>query len=323
MSDEPNVVQAPQGTSQQVQEPWAEQKPYLVEAFAKAKSQLDQPISYYPNQTYANPSPETSLAYNTMSSQAQNNLANGGSPLAKQSLNTIANLSTGNDIASTVGKLQSAGIGKYDPTMGGILSDENMNQYRSSLQNAAQVGINKQLPMVRSQFTGSGGSGGTLEQQAIGQLGADAYTQAEAGLLRDKMGIQAAGYTAAQQQLPSALQSQQDVTGRAATLLPGMETSTLQQPLNDLLTTGQYREGLANQQIQDDMSRYNFAQTIDRQKLADYLAAISGGYGGTNVTTGAQPFTTAPNSTWSGLGNILGAGAIASSIYNDNMWGGV
>lgn len=57
-------------------QPWAEQKPYLIEGFKEAKELYPTPIQYYPGQTLANIAPEQEMGLTRMATRAME-----GSPL--------------------------------------------------------------------------------------------------------------------------------------------------------------------------------------------------------------------------------------------------
>lgn len=71
-------------------------------------------------------------------------------------------------------------------------------------------------------------------------------------------------------------------------------------PAQELMGIGAQQEQKSGQTLQDQIDRFNFDQNLPQQKLADYMAMVSGNYGqaGTNVTnanqqmSGAQQFAT-------------------------------
>ena len=52
---------------------------------------------------------------------------------------------------------------------------------------------------------------------------------------------------------------------------------------------GAAREGLANAELQDRINRFNFSQTVDADKLRQYLGLVSGGFGETRSSTATSP----------------------------------
>lgn len=319
---DPQIQQAPASTSNNTttstSAPWNEQQPYLLAGFQKAAANASSPQPYYPNQTYANPSPETNLAYQSLANQAQNNLQNGGTPLVQQSAQTLSNNMTGN-VSDLANNAKAAGIGNFDPTLGGILSDSNMGDYNKSLQDAAQIGVNRTLPMITSQFTNSGRSGSGLERTAIAQTAADAATNAQAGLLQNKLGLQAGAYGQSQSVLPDYLKTAQQVQDKAAMYAPVASAQAQQTPIDQLLSVGQFQQGNAQNAINEDINRYNYAQNLPQDQLQQYLSAINGNYGNSTSQTGAAPYYPIPGSPGSAqtiMGNVLGGGLLANSLFS-------
>lgn len=94
---------------------------------------------------------------------------------------------------------------------------------------------------------------------------------------------------------------------------PGAYTG-LTQPAQTLLDVGQANEGLARQQLQDQIDRWNFGQNVDAAKLAQYMGLIQGNYGGTTSgTSSGTNVATQPvysNPFMQGLGGALGVGGL-------------
>ncbi len=68
----------------------------------------------------------------------------------------------------------------------------------------------------------------------------------------------------------------------------GLAPQLAQLDYNDiaqLATVGQTREQMLQAQINDQIARYNFAQQLPYNKLAQYMGLIQGDYGGTYTTT--------------------------------------
>lgn len=78
--------------TQQVNEPWSQQIPYLTEGFEKAKSTvLDRPLDYYPESTVIPFSPEREAGLNLASWRAVN-----GSPLVEGASTVLGDTLSGN-----------------------------------------------------------------------------------------------------------------------------------------------------------------------------------------------------------------------------------
>lgn len=134
-------------------------------------------------------------------------------------------------------------------------------------------------PGVDSAFAGSGRFGSPLHSEALGRgisQGMVPYIAAERGRQ----------YGAAQD------------ADRVSRFAPGA-----------LAEVGQAREGMSRQELQEDIDRWNFEQNREKQKIADYMGAITGNYGGTTNATTTQPRYSNP--LMSGLGT---AGSAANLV---------
>ena len=52
---------------------------------------------------------------------------------------------------------------------------------------------------------------------------------------------------------------------------------------------GALQQGMEQQELQAEIDRHNFEQTVEQNKLREYMANITGQYGGTRDTTATQP----------------------------------
>ena len=69
---------------------------------------------------------------------------------------------------------------------------------------------------------------------------------------------------------------------------------------------GAAREGLANAELQDRINRFNFSQTVDADKLRQYLGLVSGGFGETRSSTATSPTNPFANAaTLAGIAGTL------------------
>jgi hypothetical protein len=82
-----------------------------------------------------------------------------------------------------------------------------------------------------------------------------------------------------------------------------------------LLEVGGMREGMAGAELQDQISRYNFDQNKEWEKLARYMPIVSGGqYGGSS--TAQQPIFGNSLAQNAGLG--LGAASVFGQLFGKN-----
>ena len=130
---------------------------------------------------------------------------------------------------------------------------------------------------------------GTRSQAAgAGRYGSGAQTQLE-GLSQQNLAnalANQAGQAAYQNYA-----SERGIQEQAARGAPQMAQAAYQ-PINQLLQTGQAREDYSQKALQADLDRFNFAQNLPYQRLAQFTSTVAG-----------QPLTT--TSTTSGGGKIV------------------
>lgn len=144
---------------------------------------------------------------------------------------------------------------------------------------ALQAATNKIIPQVNSIFGRSGRYGSGLNQEAMASGIADAFSN-QFGSERDRM-------LKAQLIAPQAAAS--DYTD-----------------ISQLGGVGAAREGLAQQQLAEQIARHNFDQTAEAQNIANYVG-LTGSLLPFNTTkTGTEMPSYTPNSPYSGsLGGAL------------------
>lgn len=87
--------------------------------------------------------------------------------------------------------------------------------------------------------------------------------------------------------------------------------------INALANAGATQDAYAQNQLNQDISKYNYDQQLPAAKLAQYMQMIQGNYGGTSTTE--TPYFPAKSNT---LGNAIGgglSGAAAGSMFGP--WG--
>jgi hypothetical protein len=85
-----------------------------------------------------------------------------------------------------------------------------------------------------------------------------------------------------------------------------------------LSAVGQAREGQAQAELEDAVNRYNFQQTRDQEKLANYMSLVGGG---TIGSTTSRPVYRNPLA--SGLGGALGGARLGSAFGFNPIYGGL
>lgn len=136
------------------------------------------------------------------------------------------------------------------------------------------------MPAVNSQFMGAGRTGSGLHADTLGRSMTEAYApyasaQYQTGL--DRMTDAANNYT----------------------------------PYSTLEGIGQQRQGLAQNELQDAINRFDFGQELPGNKLSEYMGFVGGNFGGN--TTSTTPYQ--KPSIWSQLGGgMLSAGGLAGTL---------
>jgi hypothetical protein len=80
-------------------------------------------------------------------------------------------------------------------------------------------------------------------------------------------------------------------------------------PFDKMQEAGKAYEGFGERVLEDDINRFNYQQNADLSSLQDYMAMISGNYGGTSVSRSS-------GGSGSGLATGLGAAATLASMFN-------
>ena len=93
-----------------------------------------------------------------------------------------------------------------------------------------------------------------------------------------------------------------------------LDAATTSQYAPDLLAgVGAARERQTGAELQDDINRYNFEQTKDQAKLREYMANITGNYGGTVDASTRTPIYS--NNLQSGIAAGTGLASIGTSLF--------
>lgn len=225
------------------------QSGYLDYGFQQAKNNYQNPLSYYPDQTYAAPSEATQLGL-----QRQQDRATNGSALFN------------------------AGRDQNLATINGDYLNASSNPYlQSAIDNANQGtirGFNSSvIPGIQSQFASSGRYGSEAQQNQQGLAGQDLLNQ----LGMNAQNISYGNYN-----------DERNRQANAVANAPQYAAADYND-IGNLLDVGQQREAITQQGIDDSMNRYNFAQNEPNQRLQNYMGLVNGSYGGTTVDTSRNP----------------------------------
>lgn len=224
-----------------------EQKPYVTDVLKQAQDLSKTPTTYYPGQTYADPSQATNAAI-----QAQIGRAAYGSP-AMNAMNS--------QLTDTLnGSYLSAG-NPYMSNMMNQIGDQVQNQMDSRFNASGRFGSGAQAAATAS----------ALANQA-GQLGYQNYGDERNRQLQSMLFA------------PQAAQSDY-------------------YDIAKLAEAGGVQEDQAQQKINDQMARYNYAQQEPWQRLMQYGSLAYGGNLGGNSTATQQ-----------GGGQSLGSGLLSAGL---------
>lgn len=242
-------------TSKSNVEPWKEQIPYLEKGFERAQDVYGPKGSfmqteYFPDQTLAGFDP-----YQTMGQESILNYARGDRPKALQSHAENALLRQ---------------LGGRVPTGAGTPWNAMADTYRTQAEDQMAQG----LANVRQGMVGSanmpvqpgGGSRGDLAQERILGQGQKAIAQNLASMYGGAYG-----------------QAQQDVT-RGMQAYPSIMGAPLSM-YGAVADVGADRRAMTQEDINQGMARYDYNVTRPQNALQNYMASISGNYGGTTSST--------------------------------------
>ncbi len=186
---------------------------------------------------------------------------------------------------------------------GSMASAQNPYFQQMANQTAASV-----LPQINSQFAAGNrmdsGLGARAEGlglgSAIGNLAYQNYNQGLQGMLTGAQGLSSNYSNQAQQQLGTLGQ------------VPNLNQMQLGNAAAGV-SAGQQQQQLGQQQINDQIQRYNYGQQLPFSNLNNYMNLIQGNYGGTSNTS--QPY-------FNNILGQLGAGAGGlGALYSSGIFG--
>ena len=255
-------------------------RPFLTEGLRQAQQIfLNQQPSFYPGQTYVDPSQATqeSLA-------AQEQIARSASP-------SLA-VGQGAFLQSAGGLSQTAG--------GGFLQG---NPYQQQMMQAAtrplqQAFTEQVLPGVSSLYSKSGRLGSGSMERALGQV-SESYGRALGDVTSNLAGTQYQAERGLQQQAQMGL----------ANIAQAAPSIYAQQyiPAQQLAQVGAQQEAIAAQPLQEAMTRYAYEQRLPYEQLSGYLSSVYGSPLG-SYGTQAQQLPQSTNRTTGALAGGLAGG---------------
>jgi hypothetical protein len=304
-------------TTQTVQksDPWSGQQPYLSTGFSKAQNEfLDTPPApFFPGSTVVPFSPQTQLAL-----QMQENRAINGSPIQTAGtdqltrtlngdyLNNIPNLIYNNPYQSNINQ------NLITPTINGsyLHGGDGFN----AAYNAAS---NKIIPQVQSQFEQAGRTNSGLAQTAETQALADAFASQYGQERQNQLAAGQLGQQQTQMTMDNLNQERQNEI-RSMLFAPQM-ASLDYNDISMLAQVGSENESQQQQQLNEDISRYDYSQNAPKQNLVNYMNLIQGNYGG--QATGSST-SNLMGSDGGGGGGGFGMGSLLMPMLFGGFGGG-
>ena len=245
-------------------EPYAGQKPFLEAGFERAKTD----ILEQPSEYYPN---STVVPFSPTSLQAlglQENRALAGSPVTQAAQNQVQQTAQGDYL-----------------TAGNPYAAQAIQNATAPLAQRFQEDV---IPGIQSGFNNAGRFGSGLQARQQERAGEAVANQM--GDIATNMGLQIYG----------------DERGRqiqASQLAPQL-ASTDYADIQALKGVGVEQESMAGNILQDDISRFNYAQQAPKDALAQYMALVSGG--GYNTQMKNEPLYRDKAADYLGAGLSIG-----------------
>ncbi len=152
---------------------------------------------------------------------------------------------------------------------------------------AVDAATRKALPVVQSAFEKSGRTGSGLAQAAVAEAIASPFAE---------------------------LYGQERQNQQRGMLFAPQVADMDYGDISKLAEVGANRESMQQEQIADQVARYNYEQNLQRNKVNDFLASIQGSYGGTSSSSGTATTPMYRNQASGLLGGALGGYSLASSL---------
>ena len=299
--------------------------------------------SYFPSQTYAGFDPAQQAAQEAITGYATGGIPDELSAQARAGLTGglgygLGGMEYSANLAQPLSQGQYAGLTPFNEGQyGGLLSGDvdytsgPFGDMATAYREQAEDQMNKALANVRGKqvlYQPGGGSRGDI-------FAAQSIEQSQKDLNRNLASLYGGAYTKAQEgRIPAAqlgMQAQQYGMGlgpegaRATQGFLGQYPSVMGAPLGmagAVGDVGAQRRAMTQAGIDEQMARHQYEATLQQNALQNYMAAISGEWGGT--TTATAPGQNPAGALIGGLiGNAImpGYGALAGAGMGMN-WGG-
>tara|TARA_R100001086_G_scaffold249474_1_gene189314 strand:- start:3119 stop:4336 length:1218 start_codon:yes stop_codon:yes gene_type:complete len=308
-------------TVTQNSEPWSQAQPYLQDIFRNSQSLYRQGQEYFPGSTVVPFSPLTERGMSGLEQQYSQS-----SPVGYQTAsNTLQNVAGGAGNNPFIKNVQDAGAVQNDAGRGVLQSFASNGQQNPFLDAQFDRAAERVRDNTSAIFSKSGRYGSVAHQDqlsdSLGDMANNFYGQAyetdanrrfgaaealgarQAGDINRNLGAQTTAAGLGQGANAQAMQ--------AAGMMP-MLHDYAGANYRGLMQLGGMREGMAGQQLQDAMNRWNFNQNGGWDLLDRYNRVVQplAGLGGSS--TGTQP-----SSGPSALQQGAGAAMLAASFFSD------
>ncbi len=284
-------------TTVQKADPWPKQQPYLLKGFQNSEQQFlnSPPPQFYPGSTTVPFSPETELAL-----QMQGNRAIQGSSVQASGNDQLTQTLRG-DYLNQVGDLYNNPVQQrihtdlIAPTLRGdyLFSNPGFNA-------AFDAASNKIIPQVDSAFERSGrtrsGLAGVAKTQALSDAFASQYGQER----QNQMQAAQLGQQGTDTFLANVGRERENQM-RGMMFAPQM-ASLDYQDFGKLAEVGAQKEALNQENLAEQIARYDYGQNAKNNQLMQYMNLIQGNYGGQSSSTS----TSSGSGGGSGGPNIMG-----------------
>lgn len=260
----------------------------------RGRRQSRRPQTFFPGQTFVDPSQATRSGLRQMSRTAR-----GGSPEINAALGNVTDTLGGQFVGGGPGAETLNQVGRGDflqPGTNPFLRDT----FDQSIAPAIRENVN-------SQMQGAGAFGSAANTRVLADSLGDAANQffgenfaRERGLQMNALGTQQQAFN----------QERQRQLGAAAAA-PGLFQSRFA-PAERLLGVGEAREDISSLPLQEQIQRHNFGQAEPGNRLRELLGIASGTPTGTNTTTTSPLFR---NRATGALGGALVGGALGRGLF--------
>ncbi len=307
-------------TVTQNSEPWSQAQPYLQDIFRNSQQLYRQGAEYYPGSTVVPFSNQTQQGMQGLENQYSQDPI--GLQTAQNTLTGVANSNQNNPFIQNV---QNAGQVQNNAGANVLQDFANNGQQNPFLDAQFNRAASQVRDNTSAMFSKAGRYGSVAHQDqlsdSLGDMANNFYGQAYETDANRRFGAAEALGARQAGDINRNLGAQSTAAGlNQGANSQAMQAAGMMPMLNDyagannrgLIELGAMREGMAGQQLQDSMNRWNFGQNAGWDLLNRYNSTVQplAGLGGSS--TGTQP-----SSGPSTLQTVAGLGMTAAGIFSD------